>query len=259
MKLAANISLMFTEYPLLDRFSAAATAGFKAVEIQFPYDLPAEQLRQVKEAANIELVLINVPAGDLMTGGQGLACVDGRQNEFREAVAKAEAYALALDVPQINVLSGRATAGEDAVSMQVFQDNLIYAAKRFAAHGVQTTFEAINTHDMPDFLIHSAEQMWEIIDTLSCPDLKAQYDIYHMSRMGEDLTSDLKLHVDDIGHIQFADVPDRGEPGSGTLPLTEIWEQIQASSYSGYVAAEYRPTTSTGDSLGWMREFPGVG
>ena len=256
MKLAANLSLMFTELPLLERFAAARNAGFEAVEIQFPYEESITDLAMACADADLKLVLMNVPAGDLMSGGEGLASVPERQCEFRDAVAKCRDYAEALGVRCINVLSGRCqeTQQQDR-RWHNFVENLQLADAHFAPLGITTTFEAINTTDMPRFLIHSAQQMWDVMAEVDSPTIKAQYDLYHMAMMGEDLEADLRQHVDSIGHIQFADCPGRGEPGTGTLDWSVLFSLIDVSGYAGYVAAEYRPTESTENSFGWLRDL----
>lgn len=254
MKLAANLSLMFTEVPLLERFAAAKKAGFHAVEIQFPYEAELQDLQQAKQSAEVEVVLINVPAGDLMQGGDGLACVPDLQDEFKAALDQCEKYAKGLDVSCVNVLSGRCPQPAlEAERLQTFKRNLCLTADRLIPLGVTTTFEAINTTDMPGFLIHSAQQMWDVIEELNIDSIKAQYDLYHMQMMGEDLRADFADHLDKIGHIQFADCPGRNEPGSGEMDWQALFEQIDQSPYEGYVAAEYRPSCDTQLTLDWMR------
>lgn len=253
MKIAANLSLMFTEVPLLDRFQAAKSAGFDAVEIQFPYEAPCEALSAAKEDAQVDVILINVPAGDLMAGGEGLACVPEREDDYAQALELCAEYAETLDVACVNVLSGRChEASELHQRMNVFQQNLKKTADRLQPLGITTTFEAINTTDMPGFLIHSAKQMWDLLSELQHPVIKAQYDLYHMQMMQEDLQADLAQYMAKIGHIQFADCPGRGEPGAGAMDLAGLFEQIAASDYQGHVAAEYRPTTETTLTLDWM-------
>lgn len=254
MKWAANLSLMFTEVPLLERFAAARQVGFDAVEIQFPYDEDIRDLERARADADVQVVLINVPAGDLMGGGDGLACVPERQAEFRSAVEQCADYGEALGVRCINVLSGRChDEGQFDARWMTFLDNLQYADERFSALGMTTTFEAINTTDMPGFLVNCAEHLWQVMAQVSSPTIKAQYDLYHMAMMGEDMRADLSQRMDRIGHIQFADCPGRGEPGSGSLDFATLFKVIEESEYQGYVAAEYRPVGTTEQSFGWFR------
>jgi hydroxypyruvate isomerase len=253
LKFSANLSLLFTELTLPERFAAARAAGFDAVEVQFPYDFPAALLKRILHEQQQDLVLINVPAGDLMQGGDGLACVPGREREFREAVAQAARYAETLDVVAVNVLAGRQPEGEDLLDcLHTLADNLDYAADAFQSVGVMTTFEAINTYDMPRFLIHNLPQMQEMLEIVDHPMLKMQFDIYHMARMGEPVAMALEENIQDIGHIQFADIPNRHEPGTGELDFPKLFKLIEELPYHGWCGAEYRPRRDTASSLNWL-------
>ncbi len=253
---SANLSLLFKEYPLIERFAAAKNAGFDAVEIQFPYELTIEQIHEKLEINDLDLVLINVPAGDLMHGGDGLACVPKRENTFRLAVMEALHYADALGVSRVNVLAGRQPVDGDFLQcLHTLAANLRYAAEAFQSIGVMTTFEAINTVDMPRFMIKSVVDMQEMMEVVDHPTLKMQFDCYHMARMGEDLLTALREHIDDIGHIQFADVPHRHQPFTGSLDFHAIFNLISSLKYHGYCGAEYHPTGHTLDSLDWFQPY----
>ena len=255
MRLGANLSLMFTEVPLLERFQAAADAGFKTVEIQFPYEESLDELIKAKQQAGVNICLINVPAADLMTGGEGLACVPGKEAEFEQALQQCLTYAQGLGVKKVNVLAGRCLhEGQDSVYMEVFKKNLTKAANVMQKHKILVTFEAVNLKDMPNFLIHNTEQMLNIMAELNHPNIKMQYDIYHMQIMDGNVDEVLKHYGDKIGHIQFADVPGRGEPLSGNLNFQRIFGAIEHSHYHGHVCAEYRPSEgNTQASLAWMK------
>ena len=256
MRLAANLSLMFTEVPLLERFMAAKQAGFKTVEIQFPYVESIDDLVKAKTQAGVDVCLINVPAGDLMEGGEGLACVSGKEAEFEAAIKQCYQYAKALDVKLVNVLPGRCMdKSRQPDYLKTLKLNLKKAAIAFSKHNILVTFEAVNTKDMPGFLVHSSEQMHDIMTELDQPNLKMQFDIYHMQIMEGHVDKTIKKYGDLIGHIQFADTPDRGEPLSGNLNFHDIFEDIRYSHYHGYVSAEYKPTTKTEDTLQWMQQF----
>lgn len=242
LRFTANLSLLFTERPLIERFAAARAAGFRAVEIQFPYELSIGEIRQELEEHELELVLINVPAGDLMQGGDGLAGVPGREQMFRRAVMQAVPYAQQLGVRCVNVLAGRQPEDGDLLHcLHTLANNARYAAEAFQTIDVTTTLEAINTIDMPRFLISNIAQMQEILEAADHPTLKMQYDCYHLAMMGEDLIAGLRENVADIGHIQFADIPGRGAPGSGNLPFNQIFRYISELPYNGWCGAEYRP------------------
>lgn len=257
LKFAANLSLLFTELPLLQRFAAAKQSGFAAVEIQFPYELSIESIREQLDQHELALVLINVPAGDLMQGGLGLAGVPGREQAFRHAVMQTLPYAQALGVRCVNVLAGRQSPEADLLQcLHTLTANVRYAAESLQSIGVTTTLEAINTFDMPGFLVSNIAQMQEIIEAADHPTLKMQFDCYHLARMGEDLLDGLQNHATEIGHIQFADAPGRGEPGTGHIDWEHVFDCIKALPYRGYCGAEYRP--SRGDtmaSLGWLQRF----
>lgn len=257
LRFCANLSLLFPERPLAERFAAARAAGFRAVEIQFPYELDLDTLEALLEDNGLELVLINVPAGDLMQGGDGLACVPGREAAFREAVALALRYARALNVPTVNLLSGRRPEGmAEGRCEAVLRDNLGHAAQRLHDAGITPVLEAINLFDMPRFLVHSLQDMRDLCHDV--PHLKMQFDCYHMSRMGTEVLPALRAHLGDIGHIQFADAPGRHEPGTGRIDYRSVFSFLRDAPYAGWVGAEYRPSRATEDTLGWWRQWGGT-
>lgn len=254
LRFAANLSLLFTEWPLLERFRAASQHGFAAVEIQFPYQLPAEQIQSALLENDLQLVLFNVDADNLLQGGEGLAAVPEKCRQFRDAVSQTLAYAEVLKPRVINVLPGRCLDNRRwGEYRQTLLDNLRFAADRFAEMGIATVFEAVNSHDMPGFIVDTSSAMLEILAELNHPNLQLQYDIYHMTRMGEDCEAFLSRHRDKIGHIQFADCPGRGQPGTGQVDFAKLFGLIEGSSYQGWLGAEYKPQGATADSLAWMR------
>jgi hydroxypyruvate isomerase len=254
LRFTANLSLLFTEYALADRFKAARDHGFEAVEIQFPYALPAEQIQALVRKNELKLVLFNVDADTLLQGGEGLAAVPEKREQFRAAVAQALTYAERLKPEVINVLPGRCL---DAVRLNEYRetliDNLRYAVDAFSALGIKTVFEAVNSHDMPGFIIDNSRRMLEVLAEVNHPGLRLQYDIYHMSRMGEDCAWFLRRHHDKIGHIQFADCPGRGQPGTGDVDFETLFGIIANSPYQGWVGAEYKPVGTTAASLDWLK------
>ena len=254
LKFSANLSLLFTERPLLERFRAAKSSGFDAVEIQFPYELPAEVIQAELQAHDLKLVLFNVAADTLLQGGEGLAAVPEKQARFKEAVAQALSYAKLLKPEAINILPGRCLNPQRLDEyQQVLQANLRYAAEIFAGIGITTVFEAVNSVDMPGFIIDSSSAMLSVLAAVDHPNLRLQYDIYHLSRMQEDCAAFIKQHSDKIGHIQFADCPGRGQPGTGEVDFATLFALIAHLPYSGWLGAEYKPIGSTADSLGWMK------
>ena len=257
MKIAANLSLLFTELPLLARIQAAAAAGFDGVEIQFPYELPALQLKEALARAGLPLRLINLPAGDLMSGGPGLAAVPARQAEFDAALQQALSYAAMVRPACVNVLPGRLAEGvsrEQALACLIA--NLRQTAEAFAVLGIQVLCEAINPLDMPGFLLNTPAQLDELLKAVAHPNLAAQYDLYHMARQGLDVQAGMVLLAGRIGHVQFADYPGRGAPGTGEMHFAPLLKALCDSGYQGWLAAEYRPgEAGTQASLGWLNEW----
>ena len=255
MKLTANLSMLYTEVPLLKRFGKAKESGFDAVEIQFPYEASVADLKQQLDEQQLKCILINVPAGDLMEGGEGLASVPGKEAEFAAALVECLSYVTALKVKCVNVLPGRCKdESKRPYYLETFKRNLVKAAQMFKPLGVTVTFEAINTFDMQDFLIHNVLQMQDVMEDTQLDNIKMQFDVYHMARMEEtDLGEIIRRLGDQIGHIQFADVPGRGEPGTGHLDFKSIFHAIEHSNYSGWVGAEYKPTMLTSETMKWKK------
>ena len=253
LNFSANLSLLFTEVALIDRFKAAKQSGFDAVEIQFPYSLSAEVLKRALDEQQLKLVLFNVDADDLLQGGEGLACVPEKREQFRRAVAQTLEYAQLLKPVAINVLPGRCFNEQRKQEyLDTFQENLCFAVDAFAPLGIKTVFEAVNSHDMPGFIIDNGRQMLNLLDKLQRPGLFMQYDIYHARMMGDKPDEFIARYADKIGHIQFADSPGRGQPGTGQIDFEQVFSAIENSAYSGWVGAEYKPVGSTLESLGWF-------
>lgn len=249
---SANLSTMFREYDLIDRPRAAHQAGFRAVEMQFPYELECSALAAVLKEHALSVSVINVPCGDFVQGGEGNAALPGRVEDFRESIALARKYAEELSARNVNILAG--TPSIDRESAQTtLADNLHYAASAFAEIGVSVVVEAINDIDRAGFFLSTADAVIDIIDRAGHPNLALQFDLYHMAMMGLPLVETYQKHVDRIGHIQFADAPGRHEPGTGTIDFGPIFAAIDASDYDGWVAAEYLPENSTESSLDWMK------
>jgi hydroxypyruvate isomerase len=254
LNFTANLSLLFTEVELIDRFQAAKQAGFNAVEIQFPYDLSAAEIKHKLDEYGLKLVLFNVAAADLLQGGEGLACVSEKRELFKDAVAQAIDYAELLKPEAINILPGRCLDKNRLEQyMETFKENLCFAVEAFSPLGIKTVFEAINTYDMPGFILHSGAQMLDVLNQLNCPELFMQYDIYHMVMMGEKPEAFIAEHANKIGHIQFADCPGRGQPGTGQIDFDRMFSAIEKSIYSGWVGAEYKPVGTTTKSLDWFK------
>lgn len=256
MQICANLSLLFTELPLIERVRAAADAGFAGVEIQFPYDVPAADLQAELQRCGMPLVLINLPAGDFMQGGAGLAAVPGREAQFAAALRQALDYAAVARPQKLNVLAGRLAEGvEREQALALLAIHLRQAAEAFAATGVQVLVEAINCHDMPGFLLNTPEHLLDMLRRVAHPNLAAQLDLYHMARMDLELARSVQQLAGHIGHVQFADAPGRGEPGSGALDFASPLAALHAQGYAGWLGAEYRPAGATAAGLGWLADW----
>jgi hydroxypyruvate isomerase len=252
-RFAANLSMLFTEVPLLERFEAAAKAGFSAVEIQFPYEAPAAAIRKRMDAHHLRMVLHNLPAGDFAAGDRGIACNPARVAEFRAGVKQAVEYATTLGVPQLNCLAGKAPAGvaEDALRA-TFLDNARYAATALRAAGLKLLIEPINNFDVPGFWVNHTAKAVGLIDELGMDNVFVQYDVYHAQRYEGELANTISRYLPYIAHIQVADNPGRFEPGTGEIHYDFIFEHLHRIGYTGFVGCEYKPSSSTEEGLGWM-------
>jgi hydroxypyruvate isomerase len=255
-KFAANLSMLFTELPFLDRFEAAARADFTAVEFLFPYAWPAQDIKQRLDAHGLKLVLHNLPAGDWDAGERGIACHPDRIEEFRAGVAKAIAYATTLGVSQVNCLAGKAPAGvSDALLRSTFVNNLKFAATELKGAGLKLLIEPINHFDIPGFYLNTTAQALAILDEVAADNAFVQYDIYHAQRMEGELAATMQKHLARIGHIQLADNPGRNEPGSGEINYPFLFKHLERIGYSGWIGCEYKPATTTEAGLGWRQRL----
>lgn len=256
MKIAANLSMLFTELPLLERIAAAAAEGFSGVEVQFPYDLSANVFAEELVRLKLPLVLMNLPAGDLMLGGPGLAGVPSREAEFEAALLQALDYAMVARPLCVNVLSGRCARGVPReTAMEVLAQNLRKAAEAFQVLDIRVVFEAINPVDMPGFLINTPEHLREMLQRVAHPNCFAQLDFYHMARQGIDIYKSIELLAGRIGHVQFADNPGRGEPGTGTIDFSPLFHALFASGYQGWLGAEFKANPASCRDFGWLQWF----
>ncbi|WP_373182286.1 hydroxypyruvate isomerase [Halomonas campaniensis] len=252
-KFAANLSMLFTEVEFLDRFAAAARAGFQGVEYLFPYDYPAETLKARLDDNGLTQVLFNLPAGDWAAGERGIACHPDRVEEFRDGVERAIAYARVLGNTQVNCLAGIQPQGvSDDEARQTLIENLRFAAGKLADAGILLIAEPINTRDIPGFFLNRTEQALAIFDEVDSDNLKLQYDIYHMQIMEGDLAPTIEKHLARIAHVQIADNPGRHEPGSGEIHYPFLFAHLDRLGYRGWVGAEYKPAATTEEGLGWL-------
>ena len=252
-KLAANLSLLFPQLDFLDRFAAAARAGFRAVEYQFPYAWAQEAVAERARAAGVEVVLHNLPAGDAAKGDRGIACLPQRVTEFREGVERAIGYAKSAGCARLNCLAGIAPAG--ARHFDTLVENLRYAAARLAGAGLALMLEPINTRTVPGFYLTNTRQALEALDAAGADNAFLQYDIFHMQIMEGDLARTIERLLPRIGHLQLADVPGRHEPGTGEINFGFLLQHIDRIGYGGWIGCEYNPLGDTSEGLAWAKPY----
>jgi hydroxypyruvate isomerase len=251
--LSANISLLFREMPLLERFAAAHEAGFPTVEIQNPYEHSACALTSAARAANVDIILINAPMGEdpRTFGTAGLADRDGL---FRAELERAAQYAQQLGARLVNVLAGRAEPHEQQAAMRRVTDNLAIAAEILAQADAAPLLEVINPVNAPGYCVADFERAAAILEATDRR-VGLQFDVYHAGMLGLDPARAFLQHLKRIRHVQFADSPGRHEPGTGTLDFSRIFRVIRDSGYGGWLGAEYHPAGTTAAGLGWMRDY----
>lgn len=252
IKLAANLSMLFTEHAFLDRFEQAAKAGFQAVEFQFPYAFEAQQIAQRLKDHGLQAVLHNLPAGDWQAGERGIACHPERVDEFKAGVAQAIRYAQVLGVTQLNCLAGIAPAGvADKVLRRTLVHNLRYAAQELQQVGLKLLIEPINTFDIPGFYVNRTAQVIDLLEEVGAENAFIQYDVYHAQRMEGELAATLQARLPRIAHIQVADNPGRHEPGNGEINFAFLFAHLDRIGYQGWVGCEYSPASTTEAGLVW--------
>jgi len=253
-RFAANLTMLFGEVGFLDRFEAAARAGFHAVEYLFPYDYDKTELRRRLDTYGLTQALHNLPAGDWAGGERGIACHPGRVDEFAAGLDRAIDYATTLGCSQINCLAGIVPPGVSADQARAtFVRNLKLAAATLGAAGIRLLIEPINTRDIPGFFLTRTAQAADILTEVGSPNLWIQYDVYHMQIMEGDLAKTLEREISRIGHIQIADPPGRHEPGTGEINYDFLFRHLDRLGYSGWVGLEYKPAGRTEEGLTWMR------
>jgi hydroxypyruvate isomerase len=255
-RFAANLSMMFGEVPFLDRFGAAAEAGFEAVEFLFPYEHAPEEIARRLRAGRLRNVLFNMPPGNWGAGERGIGAVPGREREFREGVATALRYAEALGTPTLHAMAGLVPAGVDrAACRATYLENLRLAARETAAKGLTLVIEPINTRDIPGYFLNTQAEAHALREEIGAPNLKVQMDLYHAQIVEGDVTVKLRRWAEHVGHVQIASVPDRSEPDVGELSYPHVFRVLDELRYPGWVGCEYRPARGTLAGLGWFEPY----
>ncbi|AIO66146.1 hydroxypyruvate isomerase [Burkholderia oklahomensis] len=258
-KFAANLTMLFNEVPFLDRFKAAADAGFDAVEFLFPYPYQKEELAERLDANRLRLVLHNLPAGNWDQGERGIACLPDRVGEFRDGVGRAIEYAHALKAPQVNCLVGIPSASQKRdTTLVTIVENLRFAAAELKRAGIRLLVEPCNSYDIPGFALNRSADALDVIRAVGSDNLFLQYDIYHMQRMEGELAATIRQHIGSIAHVQLADNPGRHEPGTGEINYAYLFDLLDELGYDGYVGCEYKPRTTTAEGLGWLQRIAHV-
>ena len=269
-RFAANLTMMYTEVPFLDRFAAAARDGFDAVEYLFPYDHAPEEIAQRLQAHGLTQALFNLPPGDWAAGERGMACLPGREAEFAASVERAIPYALATGCQRLHAMAGLvpAPAGSGSPEVQgkaqleaqaarraTYISNLRVAARRLARHGITLVIEPINTRDIPGYYLNYQQQAHDVLAEVAEPNTGVQMDFYHCQIMEGDLTRRLERHFSGVAHIQIAGVPDRHEPDGGEVNYPALFDRLDALGYTGFVGCEYRPAGATSAGLRWLHHY----
>ncbi len=252
-KFAANLTMLFNEVDFLDRFAAAAKAGFRGIEYLFPYAWPKEELAERLAKYELSQVLYNLPAGDWSNGERGIACLPGREGEFQDGVGLAISYARTLSCGQVNCLVGITPGGAPVGAIhKTLVDNLRFAARELERAGIKLLVEPINAYDIPGFHLPRTGETLALFDEIGERNLWLQYDIYHMQRSEGELAATMAKHLKRIAHIQLADNPGRNEPGTGEINYDFLFRRLDELGYDGWIGCEYKPRTNTLDGLGWL-------
>jgi hydroxypyruvate isomerase len=255
-KFAANLTLMFNELPFLDRFGGAAEAGFKGVEFLFPYEHTPEAVAAALKANGLENVLFNLPPGNWAAGEKGIACLPGREAEFRESVATALRYARALGTPRVHAMAGLVPPGANRATLRAtYVENLRHAAQEAAKHGRELLIEPINTRDIPGYFLNTQAEAHAIREEVGATNLKVQMDFYHVQIVEGDIAMKVRRWLPQVGHIQIAGVPERHEPDTGEVNYPYLFRLLDELGYQGWLGCEYRPAKGTLEGLGWFAPY----
>jgi len=255
-KLAANLSMLFPELPFLERFAAAAKAGFRGVEYQYPYDWQPADIAAAARDARVEVLLHNMPPGDAQRGERGTACLPGREQRFRDDLERAIEYARVVRCPSLHLLAGVAPQGADRAALHAtFVSNLKQAARRLAREGMRALIEPLSERTVANCFLRSSAQAAQVLDDVGADNVLIQYDLFHMQIMEGNLAATIARLLPRIGHLQIADVPGRDEPGNGEINFDFLLRHIDALGYSGWVGCEYNPKGDTLEGLKWARPY----
>jgi 2-dehydrotetronate isomerase len=250
-RFAANLGHLFQDYPLIERFGAAAAAGFRAVELQFPYDLAPSTVKAELARHNLTQLGINTP----QTPESGLAAVPGRERDWQAAFTRALDYVVAIGGRAIHCMAGVVPVNERPAAETVFIKNLTGAAQEAAKVGITLLIEPINPRDRPDYFLSRVEHAADIVDKVGAPNVRIQFDFYHIQIVGGDLIKRFEKFQPAVGHVQIAAVPSRHEPDEGEINYAEVFKALDRLGYGGWIGCEYKPRTRTEQGLGWAKPY----
>ncbi|MEK9775116.1 MAG: 2-oxo-tetronate isomerase, partial [Quisquiliibacterium sp.] len=246
----------YNEVPFLERFGACAADGFRAVEFLFPYEHPAQVIRDELDRHGLQQVLFNAPPGDFAAGERGISSLPGRGEEFRQGIDKAIEYARVLGCPRVHVMAGLLkNESERNAQRELYVQNLAWAASRLGEAGLDMLIEPINTRDIPGYLLNVQADAHSIVERIGAPNLKVQMDLYHCQIVEGDVAMKIRKYLPGVGHIQIAGVPQRHEPDLGELNHPYLFELLDELGYQGWIGCEYRPKGRTSDGLSWLRPY----
>jgi len=253
-RFAANLGYLFTDRQLLERIDAATAAGFKAIELQFPYDVPASAVKAAIERNKLTILGLNTPPGE-REGEFGLAAVPGREKDWQVLFGRALDYASTIGASAIHCLAGKVAPEQRPAADRVFVDNLSRAADMAGAKNIKLLIEPINGRGRPNYFLNHVEHAADVIGKVGKANLRMQFDFYHVQIVGGDLIHRLQKFLPVIGHLQCAAVPTRHEPDEGEINYAAVFEAVDNSGYQGWIGAEYRPRRGTEEGLGWARPY----
>ena len=255
-KFAANLTLMYNEYDFLDRFAAAARDGFKGVELLFPYNFAAGEIKARLNDNGLTQALFNCPPGNWAAGERGIASLPGREDEFKRGIEQALDYACVLGNTCLHVMAGLIQPGQDRVRHRTaYLENLAYAAQQAVTHGITILIEPINVRDMPGYFLNRQDDAHTICREIGLPNLKVQFDLYHCQIVEGDVAMKMRRDIAGIGHMQIAGVPERHEPDIGELNYPYLFQLMDELGYEAWVGCEYRPKAGTSEGLQWLKSW----
>ncbi len=253
LRFSANLGFLWTDRPLLDRIDAAAVAGFRAIELHWPYDVPAEHVRTRCDAHGLTLLGINTVRGDVAAGENGLGALAGRENEFQAAVDQSLAFCKMAGGGGVHCMAGVVAPADRALAHDVFVRNLKTASAKAERAGLTLLLEPLNPFDAPNYFYATADEGAAIIAETGCSNIRLMFDCYHVGRVGDDVIATLERLLPIIGHVQIAAVPSRAEPDRGDLDYRAVFAALERLPYAGWTGCEYKPAGQTDDGLTWMR------